>query len=54
MLHGLESDTDEVQFANKFTLDERTVALIDTPGFDHTSKSDAEILKMITFFLAAA
>ena len=49
---GLDSCTAEVQLANKFTLDGREVTLIDTPGFDDTSKSDTEILKMIAFFLA--
>ena len=49
---GLESSTAEVQPADKFTLDGRTVALIDTPGFDDTSKSDMDILKMIAAFFA--
>ena len=49
----MDSCTTEVQLADKFTLDEREVTLIDTPGFDDTAKSDAEILKMIAFFLAA-
>ena len=49
---GLESRTAEVQLASKFTLDQRPVALIDTPGFDDTTKSDTEILKMIAFCLA--
>ena len=49
---GLESCTAEVQLANEFTLDGRMVTLIDTPGFDDTTKSDTEILKMIGFFLA--
>ena len=51
---GLESCTADVQLADKFTLDGRAVTLIDTPGFDDTSKSDTEILKMIAFFLATA
>ena len=50
---GLASCTASVQLADKFILEGRTVALIDTPGFDDTSKSDTEILKMIAFFLAA-
>ena len=49
---GLESCTAEVQVADKFTLDERVVALIDTPGFDDTAKSDTEILRIIGAFLA--
>ena len=50
---SLESCTAEVQLANEFPLDGRRVILIDTPGFDDTSKSDADILKMIAAFLAA-
>ena len=46
------SCTAEVQLANKFDLDGREVTLIDTPGFDDTSKSDAEILKIIAAYLA--
>ena len=49
----LESCTSEVQLANEFTLDGRTVSLIDTPGFDDTLKSDTDILRMIAAYLAA-
>ena len=49
---GLESCTAEVQLTDKFTLNGRAVTLIDTPGFDDTSKTDTEILKMIALFLA--
>ena len=49
---GLESSTTGVKLADEFTLDGRTVTLIDTPGFDDTSRSDADILKMIAAFLA--
>ena len=49
---GLESRTAEVQLSDEFTLDGRTVTLIDTPGFDDTTKSDTEILEMIAAFLA--
>ena len=48
----LESCTPEVQLANEFTLDERRVVLIDTPGFDDTTKSDTDILRKIASFLA--
>jgi len=48
----LESCTPEVQLANEFTLDGRRVVLIDTPGFDDTSKSDTDILRKIAAFLA--
>ena len=49
---NLESCTAEVKLADKFILDGRTVTLIDTPGFDDTSKSDTDILKMIAAYLA--
>jgi len=49
---NLESCTAEVQLADEFTLDERKVILIDTPGFDDTNKSDTDILKLIAAFLA--
>ena len=49
---GLASCTAEVQLANEFNLDGREVTLIDTPGFDDTSKSDTEILKIIAAYLA--
>ncbi|KAF5327604.1 hypothetical protein D9619_004800 [Psilocybe cf. subviscida] len=51
---GLESCTSVIQFAQPFELNGRTVTLIDTPGFDDTHKSDAEILRMIAVFLATA
>ena len=34
-------------------MDDRLVTLIDTPGFDDTTKSDADILAMIAAFLAS-
>ena len=51
---SLESCTAEVQLANEFALDGRKVTLIDTPGFDDTSKSDTDVLKMIAAFLATS
>ena len=51
---GLESCTAEVKLADKFTLDGRSVTLIDTPGFDDTTRSDSDILEMIAAFLATA
>ena len=51
---GLDSCTAEVQLAKKFTLDGRSVTLIDTPGFDDTVLSDSDILEMIAAFLATA
>ena len=50
---GLASCTAEVELADEFTLDGRSVTLIDTPGFNNTSKSDIEILEIIADFLAA-
>ena len=49
---NLGSCTDEVQLADEFTLDGRRLVLIDTPGFDDTTKSDTDVLKMIADFLA--
>ena len=42
----------EVELADEFTLDGRVVTLINTPGFDGTSKSVAEIFQMIVAFFA--
>jgi len=50
----LTSCTDDVQLADRFTLDGREVILVDTPGFDDTSKSDTDVLKLIAAFLATA
>ncbi|KAI0091154.1 hypothetical protein BDY19DRAFT_862471, partial [Irpex rosettiformis] len=49
---GLESCTSEVQTANSFHLDGHVVTLIDSPGFDDTNRSEAEILREVTSFLA--
>ncbi|KIM84813.1 hypothetical protein PILCRDRAFT_96579 [Piloderma croceum F 1598] len=46
------SCTSVVQAAAPFELDGRRVLLIDTPGFDDTSRSDTDILKMIAHFLS--
>ena len=50
---GLESCTAKVELADEFTLDGRVVSLIDTPGFDDTTKSDTDILNIVAAFLAA-
>lgn len=50
----MESCTPEVQLANEFTLDGRRVLLIDTPGFDDSTKSDTDILKTIAAFLVTS
>ena len=49
---GLDSRTAEVKLANEFTLDGRTVTLIDIPGFDDTPRDYVHILKVIAAFLA--
>ncbi|KAF5327548.1 hypothetical protein D9619_004175 [Psilocybe cf. subviscida] len=51
---GLKSCTNVVQIAQPFSFNGRMVTLIDTPGFDNTHKSQAEILQMIAVFLATA
>ncbi|KIP06256.1 hypothetical protein PHLGIDRAFT_60285, partial [Phlebiopsis gigantea 11061_1 CR5-6] len=51
--YGLESCTSEVQVSSPFLLDGKTITLIDTPGFDDTVKTEAEILRLIADFLAA-
>jgi predicted GTPase len=51
--NSLGSCTQEVQLAPEFVLDGRKVSLIDTPGFDDTNKSDAEIVQIIAAFLEA-
>ncbi|KAJ8521937.1 hypothetical protein ONZ45_g1469 [Pleurotus djamor] len=49
---GLRSCTTSVQLSKSFELDGRTVTLIDTPGFDDTTKSDTDVLTMVAAFLA--
>jgi GTPase SAR1 family protein len=49
---GLESCTSEVQATKPFKLNGREVTLIDTPGFDDTSRSDTDILAMIGAYLS--
>ncbi|KAG1747167.1 uncharacterized protein EDB91DRAFT_72861 [Suillus paluster] len=48
---GLESCTNEVQMSQPFRLDGKRVVLVDTPGFDDTTKSDTDVLKMIAAYL---
>ncbi|KIK57233.1 hypothetical protein GYMLUDRAFT_263288 [Collybiopsis luxurians FD-317 M1] len=47
---GLESCTSQVQF-HTFDFQGTDVTLIDVPGFDDTSKSDIDVLKIISDFL---
>ena len=51
---GSRTHAAKIQLSNEFTLDGRTVTLIDTPGFGDTSKRDTEILEMIAAFLATS
>ncbi|KAG7089354.1 hypothetical protein E1B28_011044 [Marasmius oreades] len=49
---GLQSCTASVQVAPPFELAGYLVTLIDTPGFDDTTRNDADILRTIAEFLA--
>lgn len=49
---GLKSCASDVEFSRIFELSGRSVRLIDTPGFDDTTRSDTEVLKMIALSLA--
>lgn len=49
---SLESCTESVELSEPFELQGRRIRLIDTPGFDDSSKSDAEVLNTIATFLA--
>ena len=51
---GLQSCTRTVQVSGSFILDGRRVTLIDTPGFDDTVRSDADVLEMIAASLATS
>ncbi|KAF9260101.1 hypothetical protein L218DRAFT_974435 [Marasmius fiardii PR-910] len=50
---GLRSCTSTIQLSPVFLLDDRQVVLIDTPGFDDTNVSEADVLRLITTFLAS-
>ncbi|KAJ3484493.1 hypothetical protein NLI96_g5619 [Meripilus lineatus] len=47
----LVSCTSEIVLSNVFEIDGRRIVIIDTPGFDDTSKPDSEILSMIASYL---
>ena len=49
---GLESYTSVVQPGRPFILDGRRVVLVDTPGFDDTTRSNVDVLNTIALFLA--
>ena len=48
---GSESREAGIQLSDEFTLDGRSVTLIDTPGFDFPSGAE-DVLKTIAVFLA--
>ncbi|KAF4596316.1 hypothetical protein EYR38_007693 [Pleurotus pulmonarius] len=50
---GLMSCTNAVQASRPFPLDGRTVRLIDTPGFDDTTRTGTDVLTMIAAFLSS-
>ncbi|CAE6429240.1 unnamed protein product [Rhizoctonia solani] len=51
---GLTSCTQRVEPTRMFLVDGKPVVVIDSPGFDDTYASDAEILKSVAGFLATA
>ena len=52
MGHGLRSCTASVGRSQPFEFLGKHVTLIDTPGFDDTTVSDTDILKMIALYLS--
>ncbi|KAF8170412.1 hypothetical protein BJ912DRAFT_1066593 [Pholiota molesta] len=48
----LQSCLNIVQIAQSFILNGQSITLIDTPGFDDTTKDDSDTLRMISVFLA--
>lgn len=53
--HNLQSCTSEIGTVRLAfpELVDSNVVLVDTPGFDHTGKTDVEILKMVADWLKA-
>jgi hypothetical protein len=49
--HSLHSCTDRIQVSPRFRCAGRDVVLVDTPGFNDTDMSDAEVLKKIATYL---
>ncbi|KAI6133584.1 P-loop containing nucleoside triphosphate hydrolase protein [Pisolithus croceorrhizus] len=50
---GLESCTNEVQTSIPFKVGGKQVVLLDTPGFDDTSMTDTDVLRIISAYLVA-
>jgi hypothetical protein len=51
--HGLESCTSDISTV-RLSFPERTasdIVFVDTPGFDHTNKTEADVLKMVADWL---
>lgn len=51
--YGLESCTSEIEVSSSLVLNGRPITLIDTPGFDDTTRNEAEILGLIADYMAA-
>ncbi|TEB23749.1 hypothetical protein FA13DRAFT_1756971 [Coprinellus micaceus] len=51
---GLRSCTETVAATDPFLIDGRKVVLVDTPGFDDTTKTDSDVLKLIAQFLTSS
>lgn len=51
---GLQSCTNTIQVSDGFNIADRRLFLIDTPGFNDTTQSDTEILRIIVAFLSAS
>ena len=49
----MRSCTSKVETGNTFQLGDKMVTLVDTPGFDDTTVSDTDILKMISVYLSS-
>ena len=48
----MKSCTSTVQTSNTFWFEGRQVKIIDTPGFDDTTRTDSDILKEISKYLS--
>ncbi|KZT74203.1 hypothetical protein DAEQUDRAFT_294098 [Daedalea quercina L-15889] len=49
---GLQSETAAVELSKVFKYKSQRVIMVDTPGFDDTSKSDSDVLAIIATYLA--